>query len=145
MAISTDLKGGHKAQPQRTYRSSNRRGFAFLIEALVVLAFLMGCHAVFVKLFATAQLEGLAANRLSQAIVAATNRAEEFSANPENASDLTTEDGLRITCDVKTDPYDAGTLFKATITVLDERDGNAELFRLDTSRYVSGLKAGDES
>lgn len=145
MAISTDLKNVQTRNVSRSLRDQNRRGFAFLIEALIVLAFLMACLAVFVRLFSAAQLEGLAATRLSEAVVVATNRAEEFSANPTNTSGTKTENDLRVDCKVKKEPSDAGTLFKATITVHDERNGDVELFSLETSRYVSGLVAGDAS
>ena len=145
MAISTDLKSVEARTTRRFLRNQNRRGFAFLIEALIVLAFLMGCLAVFVRLFSAAQLEGLAATRLSEAVVVATNRAEEFSANPTNTSGATTENDLRVECKVKKEPGKGGTLFKATIVVHDERNGDAEIFSLETSRYMSGVVAGDPS
>ena len=145
MAVSTDLKNVKAQSRRRSLRNQNRRGFAFLIEALIVLAFLMGCLAVFVRLFSAAQLEGLASTRLSEAVVVATNRAEEFSANPTNTGSAKTENGLRVECEVKKEPGKAGTLFKATITVHDERNGDAELFSLETSRYMSGVEGGDAS
>ena len=146
MAVSNDLRDFQKQiSYERSVRDKNRRGFAFLIEALVVLAFLMGCLAVFVQLFSSAQLEGLSANRLSQAVVAATNRAEEFSANPTNASGAKTEDDLRVDCEVREERRNAGILYHATISVYDERKGDEEVFTLETARYVSGTLAGDAS
>ena len=126
-------------------RSGNRKaashGIAFLIEALVILAFLVACIAVFTKLFAAAQLEGLAATHTSQAVIAATNRAEQFSANPTDTSEVVTADGLRTVCEVDQIQHGAGVLYNATIIVYDESAQGAEIYRLETSRYVSG--AGD--
>ena len=126
-------------------RSGNRKaashGIAFLIEALVILAFLVACMAVFTKLFAAAQLEGLAATHTSQAVICATNRAEQFSANPTNTDEVVTETGLRTVCEVEEIQRGAGVLYNATIIVYDESAQGAEIYRLETSRYVSG--AGD--
>jgi len=143
VAISADLNSkevvGRRAAGSRV---ASRRGMAFLLEALITLAFLMGCLAVFVRLFSSAQLEALKANKLSRAVVAATNRAEEFSANPFDTSSTTTKDGLTVECRVRADERPAGTLFEATIIVLENK---SELYRLETSRYVSGAEAGDLS
>lgn len=122
-------------------RKTGTHGIAFLIEALVILAFLMACMAVFTKLFAAAQLEGLAATHTSQAVIAATNRAEQFSANPTDTSEVVTANGLRTVCEVDQIQHGAGVLYNATIIVYDESAQGAEIYRLETSRYVSG--AGD--
>lgn len=137
MAISNEFG------TQTTSRSigSAHRGMAFLIEALVVLAFLMMSLAVFVRLFSSAQLEGIQSNRRSQAIMMATNTAEVFSANPTEVERVLTADGLTTTCDVEAVPHDAGTLYNATITV---SDGEAELYVLRTARYVSSMGGGTQ-
>ena len=141
MAISTEISSiKDQRTTTRSSRNTTRRGMAFLIEALVTLAFLMGCLAVFIQLFSSAQLEGIAANKLSRAVVAATNRAEEFSARPWDVSGTTTEGGLSVECSVVDDVREAGTLYNATITVYD--NGN-EIYRLNTSRYVSGDTGGE--
>lgn len=141
MAISAELNGSDERQQTfRSSRTASRRGMAFLIEALITVAFLMGCLAVFVRLFSSAQLEGIAANKLSRAIVVATNRAEEFSANPWDTSGTNTEDGLSVECNVRDDVRAAGTLYEATIIV---SENGSEIYRLETSRYVSGDTGGD--
>lgn len=120
--------------------TETRSGVAFLIEALVVLAFLMFALAVFVQLFSKAQLEGLRAKQLSEAVQVATVRAEEFSANPKGTSGTTAEGDYTVTCDVVPTPHAGGTLYDATIRV---RKDDTQLYELKTSRYVSGNQGGD--
>lgn len=134
MAISSEMNtsGGSRAR-------SGRHGMAFLFEALVVLAVLMLSLAVFVTLFSSAQIEGRQATQLSQAVLLATNRAEEFSADPTGVQERTTEDGLTVTCDVTETNRDDGILYDATITV---SEGETELYVLSTARYVHGANGG---
>ena len=91
--------------------------------------------AVFLQLFAGAELEALRSNNLSQAVLLATNCAEEFSAHPDEMPVTTDEGDFEITCDVTPVAHKAGTLYEATITV---RKDNKEVYTLKTSRYVSG-------
>ena len=137
MAISNEMAAAGGKQ-----RSGGHRGIAFLIEALVVLAFLMISLAVFVKLFSSAQLEARSSNRMSEAVQLATNRAEEFSADPTHATGEKEEDGLKLTCEEKPTKRAAGTLYEATITVHDERFGQQNIYTLATSRYVSNSAGG---
>lgn len=129
MAISSEF-----GTPTTSRTRNSHRGMAFLVEALVVLAFLMTSLAVFVQLFSSAQLQGMRATRLSEAVMAATNTAEQFSANPASVQPSATENGLTITCTVEEEPHTSGKLYNATITV---RDGDTELYTLRTARYVS--------
>ncbi len=137
MAISNEMAAANGKQ-----RSQGHRGAAFLIEALVVLAFLMISLAVFVKLFAAAQLEARSSTRMSEAVQLATNQAEEFSADPAHASTEKELNGLRLTCEVKPTKRAAGTLYEATITVNDEQHGEQGIYTLATSRYVSNAGGG---
>ena len=129
MAVSNEMGSGINRQ------SISQRGMAFLVEALVILAFLMFSLAVFVRLFVGAQLEGVAATRKSEAVLLATNVAEEFSANPTGVVAQSETDGLDVVCDVEPQKREAGTLYRATIVVSHEGE---EVYRLLTSRYVSG-------
>lgn len=138
MAVSNEMSSNKLTRG----RSGSRHNTAFLVEALVVLAFLMVSLAVFVQLFSKAQLEGLSANRLSEAVLIATNRAEEFSANPTAVPEQTNEEDLVVRCDVTPTKRDAGTLYDATITVLD---GNEEVYTLHTSRYVATASAASSN
>ncbi len=134
MAISNEMGKQNSSRSNSTHR-----GMAFLVEALVVLAFLMTSLAVFVQLFSSAQIKGLHSERLSRAVILATNTAEEFSAHPTTIEESTTEDGLTIVCDVDDEKRDAGTLYNATITV---RDGEEDVYTLHTARYVSTTNGG---
>lgn len=131
MAISSEMN----AAASVTRRSSEvRHSMAFFVEALVVLAFLMLALAVFAKLFSTAQVTGIAATRLSEAVTLATNRAEEFSADPTGVPTQTEVDGLVTDCVVTPQERAGGTLYDATITV---RDGKREIYTIQTTRYVT--------
>lgn len=134
MAISNEM-----SSTTRT-RSGARHGMAFFVEALVIMAFLMMSLAVFVQLFATAQLEGASANRLSEAVLVATNRAEEFSADPVAVQASTTEGDFEVTCDVTPTTRAGGTYYEATIHVL--ADGE-QVYELQTARYVTNASGGE--
>ncbi len=134
MAVSSEMTAQGASN-----RSQGHRGTAFLIEALVVLAFLMVALAVFVQLFSKAQIQGVKANQLSQAVLIATNYAEEFSANPSKVEAQKEKDGLTATCKINEDKHTAGTLYDATIEV---SDGTQTVYTLHTSRYVSKANGG---
>ncbi|MBO7675525.1 MAG: hypothetical protein J6S63_11025 [Atopobiaceae bacterium] len=136
MAISSDML----AEEARMERSS-RRNVAFLVESMFVLALLMASTAIFVQIFSSAQLEGRDANRLSHAVVAATNYAEEFSANPSATPASVTEEDLQITCDVDVITYKGGKLYDATINVAYSGE---HVYTLHTARYVH-TPGGDKS
>lgn len=134
MAISNEMTSQGAAQ-----RSKGHRGSAFLVEALVVLCFLMIALAVFVQLFSKAQVQGLGANQLSRAVFVATNYAEEFSADPTGVEAQKVEDDLTATCSVEQNKRDGGTLYEATIEV---SDGSKTVYTLTTARYVSNANGG---
>jgi hypothetical protein len=121
-------------------RADRRRGMAFLIEALIVLGFLMFALAVFVQLFSRAQIEGLKSNQLSEAVLVATNCAEEFSAHPQGAEGTTTKGDFEVVCTVTPVKRAGGVLYEATIQVLSN---STQVFELRTSRYVSANRGGD--
>lgn len=131
MAISSEM-----TSQGASGRSQGHRGTAFLVEALVVLAFLMVALAVFVQLFSKAQIKGVESTQLSQAVLLATNYAEEFSADPTGVETQMTEDGLTATCNIKENKNKAGTLYEATIEV---SDGSKTVYTLNTARFVNGV------
>ena len=95
----------------------------------------MSSLAVFARLFVGAQLEGIEANRKSEAVLAATSCAEVFSADPTSVAKRTKAGDLVVTCNVEPRKLDDGTLYEATIVVSHD---TGEVYRLKTSRYVSG-------
>lgn len=150
----------------RRTASEGRRpwhGAAFVVESLVLLAFLVASLAVVISLMGDAHARGQAADELSNAIIAASNSAEEFAADPAgagdgdtawyavvdgalvevgasagaggaNAGDVGGNAAYAVTRAVEREAQPAGTLYRAHIAV--KREG-ATVYELDTSRYVS--------
>lgn len=100
---------------------SSWHGKAFLVEALVLLAFLVMSLAVLITLFVNARLESAGGERLAQAVHLAQNAAEEFAANPTDAEALAIEqDGLAVSAQLSYEPHESGTLVRAVITVAEQ-------------------------
>lgn len=127
-------------------------GAAFIVESLVLLAFLMAALAVVVQLMGAAHERSSEARHLSNAIVLASNAAEEFAADPTGVGDeavYASVDGklveaesvhgagngavYRLTRVVEAHDQESGTLYTARIVVASD-DG--ESYELATSRYV---------
>lgn len=132
----------------RQTRKASWHGKAFLVEALVLLVFLVASLSILVSLFVQARTEADEGERLSQAVQLAQNAAEEFAADPAGAQGLALQDdGLVATVQVGEDPHESGLLLNATVTVVDEEGGGSiaageEIYRLDTARYVPGFEGG---
>lgn len=136
-------------------------GAAFIMEALLLLAFIVASLAVLMQLFGVAHERSASASELSNAVVLASNEAEVFAAAPSdtdathyftlvddelvetNAADTQAEnnDAFTVTRTVERKSESAGALYSAHISV--ERS-DAVLYELDTARYVStsGTKGG---
>lgn len=132
----------------RQARKASWHGKAFLVEALVLLVFLVASLSILVALFVQARTEADEGERLSQAVQLAQNAAEEFAADPAGSQGLAIEDGgLMATVQVGEEAHESGSLLNATVTVVDEEgDGSIEageeIYRLDTARYVPGFEGG---
>lgn len=107
------------------------RGTAFLVEACLLLAVIVGCVAVFASLFARAGGEGAQAEELTRAVVAARDAAEVFAAEGTDAAGEREVGQLAVSVDVTEDDEVAG-LLRATIVVRDAE--GAEVYRLETAR-----------
>ena len=110
-------------------------GMAVVVEAMVLLLFLVGSLAIVTQLFASSALRAREGQQLAAADAAATNAAERFSADPAAADGVTTEGDLEVACAVTDEALASGTLYHATITVLAD-DAEPPLYVLETSRYV---------
>lgn len=132
----------------RQARKASWHGKAFLVEALVLLVFLVASLSILVALFVQARTEADEGERLSQAVQLAQNAAEEFAADPAGSQGLAIEDGgLVTTVQVGEEAHESGSLLNATVTVVDEEGGGSieageEIYRLDTARYVPGFEGG---
>lgn len=121
-------------------------GTAFMVEALVLLFFLVASLAVFTQLFAYSANGAKEAQRITQATELAQNAAEEFSANPQAVAAGQTvgpgtaqgegADGFTVSCDVSDEAQGNGTYYTAHITVTDDE---GEAYALDAARYVEGV------
>lgn len=146
-------------------------GTAFLIEALVLVAFLMAALAVVLSLFASARAEEARAARLSEAVTLAQNAAEAFAATDKPVSRVRQEAGTQtgdlyvVAVDVAAEEHAAGTLYTATISVAaadtsggagaaegasgatnaESASGGEALYTLDTARYVASSASREEA
>ena len=115
-------------------------GMAVLVEAMLVLAFLIASLAVVTQLFAKAAMRASEGEQLAQAVALATTTAERFAADPTGAEGSFAEGDLLVTCDVEATPAAAGTLFDATISVFaaDDATSGQPVYVLATSCYEGG-------
>ena len=142
--MSIDLANHQRSRPGRPLWS----GTAFLVEALLLLVFLAASLAVFAQLFAVSAEKTAESDRLSRAVAAADNVAEQFAANPHAVSAVKEVDDLVVVCDVVDEPRDGGTLHKATITVYERSSAEAtgsvstgdSVFSVSTARYESEVE-----
>ena len=129
-------------------------GAAFIVESLVLLVFLMASLAVLMQVMGNAHERGIEADKLSNAIILASNDAETFAADPTTGDrtaqfslvdgelvELTGAEGTasaeryEVERTVQQHAEKAGTLYEAHIEV--SSGGNA-VYGVNTSRYVSG-------
>ena len=131
--------------PSSTRTSRTRpawSGMAVMVEAMVLLFFLVTSLAIITRLFAAASTYAREGEQLAEAIAIATTQAERFAADPATAEG-THEDGeLSVTCEVTSDPTAAGTLYHAHIAVFDTTDTAPQhpVYTIETARYEQGVK-----
>lgn len=140
-------------------------GAAFVLEVMVLVAFVAASLAVLAAVFSGAQMRGIDAIRLTDAVTlaasGASNGAEDFAADPEaafeegtsttyyavaagsvSACDPAASNACEVTRVVERHATEAGALYDATITVT--RDDEV-LYELETSAYVSARASGATS
>lgn len=125
-------------------------GAAVLVEAMLLLVFLIASLAVLVQMFATAVNCADESAQLTAAVAAASDMAEQFAADPTNIAEETNADGLLVVCDVKAEPRKAGTLYHAEISVYAaDADASAgavtapagdPVYSVSTSRFESEVE-----
>lgn len=113
-------------------------GAAFIVEAMLLLVFLIASVAVFTQLFAASVERSTSSSQLTSAVTAAENAAERFAANPSGAEDMTIVDGLTVVCDSTGEQTEGGTLYHATISVYAP-DAEEPVYELVTAAYESGV------
>lgn len=119
---------------------------AFVVETLILLVALVSSMGVLTQLFSRSIAASQQSERLCQAVNVAENAAEEFAADPAGVAAgkkvgrgvaLKGRDGYRVSCETAQVKRNAGTLWRAHITVSDSQ---GKVYSLDTSRYVSEVR-----
>lgn len=100
-------------------------GAAVLVESMLLLVFLTASLAVFVQMFSAALERADESAQLTAAVAAASDTAEQFAAYPTQANGQHMVDDLLVTCNVKREPHESGTLYKAEISVYAMGDADA--------------------
>ena len=136
--------------------SVNASNRAFVVEALILLAFLAVAVAIVLQLFAAAGVQSREAHKLSLSEHLATNTAESFGVNPKtvpsivyydaDGNPLENEKGAIYSVETTITPQrtEAGTIYTADIVVTNYElryDGNVT-YELQTKRYLSALEGG---
>lgn len=109
---------------------------AFIVEAILLLVFLVASLAVLTQLFLTSLNKSVESRSLDAATIAATSIAEHFAADPAGVEEGTKFGDLYVKCEVSDTPRRNGTLYEAHISVFDLNSGSL-IYELDTSRYES--------
>lgn len=92
-------------------------GAAVLVEAMLLLVFLIASLAVLMQMFSAAVNRADESAQLTAAVAAAADTAEQFAADPTQAAGTKTEGDLLVVCTVTPEPREAGTLYHAEISV----------------------------
>lgn len=128
-------RDGGSGRPGAGRRDGGRaswHGTALLVEALVLLAFLVASLALFMQVFAQARGMGAEGSRLAQAVAMASNLAEEFAADPATEPEPLEHNGLTASCAVAT-------------VAANDADGTGGQTGSGADDALSGAPAGDSS
>lgn len=136
-----------------TTKASNR---AFVVEALLLIAFLAASVAIILQLFAAAGMHSQEAHRLSMSEHLATNAAESFGASPTTVERTAYYDAdgnklnagdaraYSVQTTVTSQHTTAGVMYSASIIVANHEqnyDGDVT-YELQTQRYLSNSEGG---
>lgn len=126
---------------------STWHGKAFIMEALVLLLFLVISMTVLIQLFGSSQSHDKDAVALTHAVILASNEAERFNVEPSSdvvehyavtdgvlkLSEKANENAFTVTRAVSPLPQENGTLYQATITI--EQHGQV-VYELESATYT---------
>lgn len=135
MGAGAVRRGGGSGRPDAGRCDGGRaswHGTALLVEALVLLAFLVASLALFMQAFAQARGMGAEGSQLAQAVAMASNLAEEFAADPATEPEPLERDGLTASCEVAT-------------VAANDADGTGGQTGSGADDALSGAPAGDSS
>lgn len=125
-------------------------GAAFLVEAMLLLVFIMASLAVFTQLFSTSAERAIESRELTDAVAAASATAERFCANPLGVESELQVGDLRVICQVTPERRTGGIIYYATISVYGDAGESASkpaepqaapmpLYTVQTAKYESGV------
>ena len=104
--MSFELSGKHK----QLATHGRWAGAAFLVEAMLLLVFVMASLAVLTQMFAVASEHAGKSRALTDAVTAVSVSAERFVAEPSAAPELSSGEGVFVTCKVVPEVREGGTL-----------------------------------
>lgn len=112
-------------------------GVAFVVEAMLLLVFLIGSLALFTNLFASSVKHGNESRELTIAVAVASDTAERFATDPASVPETDKINDMIVKCDVTDDKRAGGVYHKAVITVYGE--GAEPVYSITTGVYESGV------
>lgn len=98
---------------------------AFIVEAMLLLVFLIASLAVFMQLFSVALERSEQGGTMTKAVAVGSAVAEEFAAYPEDVQAVTELDGMVVTCDIDKVERTGGTMYYADIAVYNQGEAPA--------------------
>lgn len=119
----------------KSYRPS-WSGVAFIVEAMLLLVFLIGSLALLTSLFASSVQRGNESRELTAAVALASDTAERFCADPASIEERFAKDGLTVVCDVSDEARAGGVYYKADITVYGK--DATPVYTITTAVYEGG-------
>ena len=120
-------------------------GAAFLVEAMLLLVFIMASLALFTQLFAAATERAGESKALTDAVALASTTAERFAADPLAVPAEQTSGDLRVVCSVSPEARSGGTLYHAVISVYDAKAAAGVTKAAGTSDNSSGGSAAADA
>lgn len=133
--MSFQLPSRHPGTTSTTRHASA----AFLVEAMLLLVFLIASLAVFMQMFSASLNRAEQARELTEAVAAASDVAERFAAYPDRVGGEEVVGDMLVMCDVSSEPQDSGVLYTAEITVYPVNDGGSPagepMYSLSTARF----------
>lgn len=121
-------------------------GAAFLVEAMLLLVFIMASLAVFTQLFAASAERANESRSLTDAVAVATATAEHFCADPLGVESEFIEGDQRVICQVTPERRAGGVIYYATISVFGANSEEGAqtgasiepIYVVHTAKYESG-------
>ena len=112
-------------------------GTAFLVEAMLLLAFIVISIAITTQMFAASLDQSKQSLYISEGVSLSSSLAERFAASPGDVQSTLEGDHVYAVCEVTSESRASGTVHHALITAYD-RESGAVVYTIETERYESG-------